>query len=157
MIEIRELGADDWETWRSIRLAALAESPAAFTTALADWQGPGDTEERWRNRLESVPFNVVADRDGHALGMVSALPDDTRGAVELVSLWVAPDARGWGVGDALVRAVIDWARSRGAGSLVLRVTDGNDPAERLYRRHGLRRVGDASDPSGREIAMGRSL
>jgi len=161
MLEVHELGPGDWPAWRSIRLAALTESPAAFTTALADWEGAGDTEHRWRARLESVPFNVVARRDSRDVGMVSAMPRGEQGEVELLSLWVAPEARGSGVGDALVGAVVDWARGRAARWLVLRVREGNQAAERLYRRHGLARSGGGEDGGGggpdREIEMRRRL
>jgi GNAT superfamily N-acetyltransferase len=158
MLEVRELRPDDWPEWRSIRLAALAESPHAFTTRLSDWQGDGDTEQRWRGRLASVPFNAVAQLGGRAVGMVSATRDPASGSVELLSLWVVPDARGSGVGDALVNAVVDWARGHAAPTLHLRVIEGNDPAERLYLRHGLRRsCHDATGPHGPEIAMERDL
>ncbi len=156
--ELHELGPDDWRAWRSIRLAALAESPGAFTTALADWQGAGDAEHRWRDRLASVPFNAVARRGGRDIGMVSALPHADQGTVELVSLWVAPEARGSGVGDALVGAVADWAARGGARSLVLRVMEDNHAAQRLYRRHGLRRTDQGGDAGpDRQIEMGRPL
>ena len=54
MIDILVLTPDDWPTWRELRLAALAEAPGAFGSRLADWQGDGDREQRWRDRL-SVP------------------------------------------------------------------------------------------------------
>ncbi|HEY0700829.1 MAG TPA: glycosyltransferase, partial [Micromonospora sp.] len=48
---LRALDPEDWRLWRVARLAALAEAPYAFGSQLADWQGPGDREERWRSRL----------------------------------------------------------------------------------------------------------
>ncbi len=158
VLEVREMGPDDWPEWRSIRLRALTESPEAFTTRLSDWQGPGDREQRWRDRLVSVPFNAVARRGGRAVGMVSATQQGADHSVELLSLWVAPDARGTGVGDLLVSTVLGWARDRAAPSLRLRVIEGNEPAERLYRRHGLHRTeGTAVGSGAPEIAMERSL
>jgi hypothetical protein len=47
-----------------LRLAALAEAPAAFGSTLSDWSGPGDTEERWRARLASVAHNIVLEHGG---------------------------------------------------------------------------------------------
>jgi hypothetical protein len=54
MLELRTLESDDWRLWRELRLGALAEAPHAFGSTLAEWQGPGDREERWRSRL-SIP------------------------------------------------------------------------------------------------------
>lgn len=111
MIALDVIDADEWRAWRDLRLQALEEAPYAFGTRLSEWQGEGDTEPRWRDRLSSVPFNVVARIDGAAAGIVSATaPND--GAVALISMWVAPFARGRGVGDALVQAVLRWARDR---------------------------------------------
>ena len=69
MIELRVLTPDDWRAWRRLRLAALAEAPYAFGSRLADWQGDGDREERWRARL-GIPgsFNVIAVLDGEPAG-----------------------------------------------------------------------------------------
>jgi len=38
VIEIRALVPASWRLWRDLRLAALAEAPAAFTSRLADWR-----------------------------------------------------------------------------------------------------------------------
>ena len=45
------LGPDDWQDWRSIRLRALAESPAAFGSDLA--REEAHTEDVWRERAGS--------------------------------------------------------------------------------------------------------
>src|SRR5690349_14341050 len=101
-IHLRRIGIDDWALWRKLRLEALAEAPYAFGSTLADWQGQGDTEARWRGRLSDVPLNVIAEWQETAAGMVSATAPDPDGAVELISMWVAPAVRGYGIGDALV-------------------------------------------------------
>jgi len=58
------------------------------------------------------------------------------GEVELISMWVAPFARGRGVGDALVAAVSSWATDKQACRITLKVFDHNRPAIGLYRRQG---------------------
>lgn len=135
MITLRTIDADDWELWRALRRTALGESPEAFGSTLADWSGAGDTEARWRDRLEAVPCNVVAFLDDEPVGLVSgtAVCD---GVVELISMWCAPRARGAGVGDALVAAIVDWARRQGAGAIALDVRMQNHHAIALYERHG---------------------
>ena len=54
----------------------------------------------------------------------------------LISMWVAPPARGTGVEEALIEAVVAWVRSLGATHLQLWVTETNTPALGLYRRVG---------------------
>jgi ribosomal protein S18 acetylase RimI-like enzyme len=134
VIRIRQVVADDWRVWRGLRLNALSQAPQAFASKLADWQGDGDTEGRWRSRLQTVAFNVVADRDRTAVGMVSAVTESD--AVELISMWVSPDARGAGVGDALIEAVLQWSAAVGRERITLRVFEDNAHAVTLYRRHG---------------------
>jgi ribosomal protein S18 acetylase RimI-like enzyme len=54
----------------------------------------------------------------------------------LFGLYVAPRARGRGVGEALVRAVLDEARRRGKSEVLLEVTSNNPAARALYERCG---------------------
>jgi ribosomal protein S18 acetylase RimI-like enzyme len=155
VIAVRELSPDDWQLWRELRLAALAEAPAAFGSTLAQWSGAGDTEQRWRDRLASVARNVVITWAGAPAGMVSAAVDDD--AVELISMWVSPSARGRGVGDAAMRAVLDWAAAEHRGTpVVLSVKAHNAPAVNLYRRHGFIDAGpSADDPTERVMRWHR--
>lgn len=162
MIEILALTPDDWATWRHLRLAALGEAPSAFGSQLADWQGDGDAEERWRSRL-GIPgsHNVVAMLDDDAAGMASGVPTSHVGTVELISMWVTPEARGRGVGDALIGEIERWARSVGARVLRLSVAEHNAAAASLYQRHGFRYTGEWGDlmPDGinREQVMEKAL
>jgi len=127
-----------------MRLAALTEAPAAFGSTVADWTGPGDTESRWRNRLTDVPLNLLADLDGRPVGMASATAPEN-GEVELISMWVAPAARGRGVGASLVQAIVAWAGAQGATKLCLDVRQANRFAIDLYERIGFVDVGWASE------------
>ncbi|WP_166463065.1 GNAT family N-acetyltransferase [Amycolatopsis acidicola] len=142
MTVVRRLSPDDWPRWRTLRLAALADSPESFGTPLSYWEGH-DRAERWRQRLTEVPFNAIADLDGERAGMVSCVGPDEHGDAELLSLWVAPFARGRGVGDALVGAVAQWAEQQRARRLVLRVLVGNLSARALYQRNGFADAGPA--------------
>jgi ribosomal protein S18 acetylase RimI-like enzyme len=134
MITIRQIVAGDWQVWRELRLDALRDAPGAFKTKLVEWQGDGDIEPLWRDRLSAVPFNVIADLDRKPAGMVSAVKDGDD--VEVISMWVAPFARGRGIGDALIDAVLGWEVAERAGRIGLCVMEGNDHAAALYRRHG---------------------
>jgi ribosomal protein S18 acetylase RimI-like enzyme len=149
-LTLQLLTADDWRTFREVRMAALAEAPYAFGTELAQWQGEGDREERWRQRLIDVPFNAVAYFDGRPAGMVGATHPNEHGEIKLISMWVAPPARGRGTGDALVLAVLAWARERRIGAVILDVVESNARARAFYRRMGFADLGPVDGgPPGR--------
>jgi len=150
------IGADDWPLWRNLRLEALGEAPYAFSSTLADWQGEGDTEQRWRARLTAVPLNLLVYLNGKAAGMVSATTADQARTIELISMWVSPFARGQSVGDSLVAAVIAWARVQGAANIALAVVATNAHAISLYRRHGFVDAG-AIDCTGSGILSERQM
>jgi ribosomal protein S18 acetylase RimI-like enzyme len=163
MIELRALESDDWPIWRELRQAALAEAPYAFGSTLAEWQGSGDREDRWRARL-GIPgaLNLVAVVDGRPAGMASGVPDEhAEGSVELISMWVSPVARGRGVGDLLIREVERWAAECGATSLRLAVMPDNIRAAALYERRGFTDTGVPGDllpdGTGREKLMAKDL
>ena len=160
MIELQDIGPDDWKLWRELRLAALTEAPYAFGSQLADWADA--PEDRWRERL-SVPgaYQLIASLDGTPVGMAGGFLAEEPEAAELVSMWIAPAGRGQGVGDALMTAIEDWARDAGARVLKLSVVDGNDLAHNLYLRSGFADTDELGDlmPDGvhREIVMRRPL
>ena len=155
-ISLRTLTDNDWRLWRELRLQALEEAPYAFSSRLADWQGVGDSEMRWRSRLLAVPLNIVAELNGNPAGMVSGTAPSPDGTVELISMWVAPFARGRGVGDCLVTAIVNWAEQQHALRVSLAVFEGNQSALRLYRRHQFTDRGTASQ-DGSASACERQL
>ncbi len=139
-MNLRSCGENDWLAWRAVRLAALSEAPYAFGSTLADWRDAN--EERWRERLRGVPYNVVVAIDGVNVGMASGFPEG--GNVLLISMWVAPSARGRGASDRLVESVIRWARELGVPAVELDVVESNLPATALYRRNGFVNEGPSS-------------
>ena len=160
---------DQWRAWRDTRLRALADSPSAFAVPLEVEQEYDD--ELWIGRCEvgsagndSAQFAAVSVVEPDAfVGMVGVITSAVTehcppGEAQLVSMWTAPESRGHGVGQALVKACVDWTRAtNGLGALSLWVTRGNEPAERLYQRCGFEFTGDheplPSDPCKDEVRM----
>lgn len=62
--------------------------------------------------------------------------------VHLLNLTVAPAYQGQGWGRVLLDALALWSRSQGAQWLWLEVRASNERAQRIYERHGYRRVGE---------------
>ncbi|MEU4343210.1 GNAT family N-acetyltransferase [Nocardia sp. NPDC023852] len=86
------------------------------------------------------PAQFLAGSAGVELGTVAGMPDLNRGgATDFVV--VAPEARGTGVPDLLVRAVIEWAARGGHRVVGVEVAEGNMFAEQLYRRNGFALTG----------------
>lgn len=121
-----------------MRLAALKDAPHAFGST---WDHEKDrTEQEWRNAVVSRT-RFVAESDGEVVGTGSGGSSNVTGTAALTALWVEPSARGRGVGDMLVRAVLAWAREANYEQVVLWVVEGNGAAERLYARTGFKRTG----------------
>lgn len=161
-VHVRRIRSDDGPLLKTMRLAALADTPFAFGSTHA--AEAVLTDDDWTVRAERAAggdysLYVVAELDGgRVVGIAGAYrPDPSRHVVDLVSMWTAPEARRTGAGRLLVRAVVDWARSTGAAAVELWVTRGNDPAERLYRSMGFVETGDhqplPSDPCKDELRM----
>lgn len=64
---------------------------------------------------------------------------------ELLSLAVAPEQRGKGIGKLLLQGTMHQARVAGARTLFLEVAEDNTVARRLYSEHGLVPVGQRPD------------
>ncbi|MFI5534917.1 GNAT family N-acetyltransferase [Nocardia sp. NPDC051900] len=135
---IRLLAPDDWAVFRRVRLAALTDAPQFFGTTLAEARAR--TESDWRRAL-SDRAQFVAESGGTEVGTVAGMLDPEHGGVHLISMWVAPRARGTGVSDRLVGAVLDWAVAGGHDVVRLEFAEHNAFAERLYLRNGFVRTG----------------
>jgi ribosomal protein S18 acetylase RimI-like enzyme len=164
MNTIRNVGPDDWAAFRDIRLAALTDSPTAFAATVAEAASRSDAEwetmVRERCASDASATWVAEDPGGLAVGVVAAFADPTSHEVELVSMWVAPAARGAGLASRLVDVVIAWAEGRQAPAVSLWVMRGNEPAQRLYEAAGFAVNGEhqalPSDPCKDEIRMIRA-
>lgn len=130
-VTVTAAGEDDWALVRDVRLRALADAPDAFESSSARERSL--TEEDWRARL-LARAQRVGWVDGQPAGLAAGIAH--RVEHHLVGMWVAPEARGTGLADALVRSVVDWARTAGAAQLHLWVVGDNEVARRLYVRHG---------------------
>jgi ribosomal protein S18 acetylase RimI-like enzyme len=160
MTELRTVGADDWQAMRDIRLDALREAPYAFaSTYTSEAAYP---EETWQERARSGNsiLAYLLEFGQRPMGVVAGIqevPDE----LELVSMWVRPQARGRQVGSALAEAIVERARRSGLARVHLWVTESNKPARRLYERCGFSPTGERqplpSDPALMELALARAV
>jgi GNAT superfamily N-acetyltransferase len=159
-MEITWLGAGDEDRFREVRLRALADAPQVFASTFE--RENGFSRDVWTSRLTSDrTVNILAVDDGRALGTASGRIEEQPGTAQLLGMWVAPEARGRGVGRALIETIVDWARDRGIHRLGLWVTEANDPARALYEKSGFLPTGERqplpSDTAIMETKLVREL
>jgi ribosomal protein S18 acetylase RimI-like enzyme len=124
---------------RALRIQALTDAPEAFGSTLE--RELARTTDDWQRWL-SPGATFILDVAGQPRGLVAARRDEhSPGIVHLMAMWVHPDARASGGGDALVTEVVAWARAQGADVIQLLVIDSNRRAQRFYERNGFRSTG----------------
>ncbi len=106
---------------------ACADRPAA--DVLAGYQA---------NQPDPPLWWLARDPAGVPVGVVLLTHVGTPGVLELGYLGVVPAARGRGVGAALLQHAVRSAAAVGVHDLSLSVDERNEPALRLYHRHGFR-------------------
>jgi len=150
---------DGWQAMRDIRLASLQDAPQAFASNYE--REVAFTEADWLRRISRGDnFLAYAPELGAAPVGIAGGYEIEPGTTELISMWVSPVARGHGIGQALVEAVVGRARADGRSRVHLWVTE-NNSARLLYERCGFQPTGERqplpSDVQVTEIAMARSL
>ncbi len=160
-VTVRRVRAGEWQALRDVRLAALADSPHAFSTTAAqarlrsnmDWRASasnGAAGVRW------VTFVAQADR-GALVGMATGhypderhRPNDDPEIPSLMQMWVAPVHRRTGVGRGLVKEVMRWAAGKKAPLVRLEVNEADAGAVAFYESCGFTRTGrrDAASVAG---------
>jgi GNAT superfamily N-acetyltransferase len=138
-LNIRRAAIGDEALLRRLRLEALRLEPCAFGSTYE--RELARTVEDWRRWMS--PGVVFILEDQHvARGLVAAARDPADTAlVHLMAMWVQPEARSAGGADALVAAVVAWARSEGATAVRLDVVHDNLRARRFYERVGFTATG----------------
>ncbi|MBV2153108.1 GNAT family N-acetyltransferase [Kitasatospora sp. SUK 42] len=144
---IERIGREDWQRLRKVRLAQLLDTPMAFGEPYeyARHQGEGNWRARtnWVNEPDKIGL-VAVDDTGEWVGTMLSVPNGEHPrAVDLIGVWVDPAHRGreLGVADALLDAVLAWARVRRAGRMLLGVHEANHRAAAFYRRRGFAYTG----------------
>jgi RimJ/RimL family protein N-acetyltransferase len=143
--KVRSADPSDAEALTRLAEEVSAEPEGWLISANGEWRSVGD-ERRYLKALRRYPNAAVfvAERtDGELVGRMS-LARDTHPAsahVADLGLMVAKDARGRGVGRALLATAVEWARGSGIRKLELHVFPWNEPAIKLYEQFGFEQEG----------------
>lgn len=140
-IDVRSLGEEDWQDFRSVRLAALRESPDAFVSSLDEENAYA--EDFWRLRMRRSQ-RLLAEEDERPVGVVSVRSQGTGESqiCELFGLWVVPEKRGKGVAWQLVEAAARHARENDCHALAYWVGTDNGRAVAFASSFGFRPTDD---------------
>ncbi|HEY3461968.1 MAG TPA: GNAT family protein [Gaiellaceae bacterium] len=142
---IRHADPSDADELTRLADAVSAEPEGWLISVAGEWRSAGD-ERRFLKALRRYPHAAVfvAEReDGALVGRLSVGRDPHPASTHVadVGLMVALDARRQGVGTALLRAAVDWAREAGVRKLELHVFPWNEAAIALYEAFGFEREG----------------
>jgi L-amino acid N-acyltransferase YncA len=135
-MELQPLRPEDWPAVRAIYEAGIATGDATFDTAAPTWAA-------W-DAAHLADHRLVARLDGRVVGWTALAPVSDRCAyagVAEVSIYVAPDAQGRGVGRALLGAVVASAERGGIWTLQSGTFPENQASIRLHQACGFRVVG----------------
>ena len=159
-VVVQRVVPDLWREHRAVRLAMLLDSPRAFGSTFA--REVVFDDQVWLDRIRDGAA-WLAVKEGLPVGSVTLFqvpgrPDDE---ACLVAMWVVPHARGTGVAEALVDALVDHASTQGLRRVTLDVADQNHRAASFYERLGFSRTGRTGElphvPGVQEFEMHRLL
>ena len=126
----------DWREVRAIYESGIATGHATFQTAAPSW-------EDWdRGHLSSCRL-VARDDAGIVIGWAALSPVSARSVyagVAEVSVYVAENARGMGIGKRLVGECLRFARQTGYKAIMLWTNSKLDAARHIYEEAGFRLV-----------------
>jgi RimJ/RimL family protein N-acetyltransferase len=151
---IRQLGPEDMQLFRQIRLEALRSEPAAFASSAADWEALPDAE--WTRRLTAN--SVFADfHEGEPIaimGLMRQTASKMAHRATVIMVYVRKDWRGGGHAKAILDVLVAHAMQAGIRQLELAVSAENPAAIRFYQREGFTpagRIPGGTIHEGREI------
>ena len=134
-MSIRDLRPEDWPEVRAIYEEGIRSGDATFEAEAPSWEGWDATHPELR---------LVAERDGSVVGWAALSPASSRRCyrgVGEVSVYVAGEARGDGLGRALLDELVARSEREGYWTLTAGVFPENEASLRLHKACGFREVG----------------
>lgn len=140
-MQLQPLTATHWPSVKAIYEQGIATGHATFQTAAPTWE-EWNREHLAHSRMVAV--DAASGTRGHVLGWVALSPVSGRcvyGGVAEVSVYVAGEARGRGVGRQLLAALVAESEQNGIWTLQAGIFPENTASIRLHAAAGFREVG----------------
>lgn len=133
---IDEMRLDDWEQVAVIYREGIETGNATFETCIP-------SRDQWFAR-HLMEYSIVARKDDRILGWAAVSPVSSRcvyaGVVEN-SVYVGKEFKGMGIGDALLKALIERTERNGIWMLQAGIFPENVASLALHKKYGFREVG----------------
>ena len=135
-MKIRRMNSADWTEVARIYEEGIATGMATFETSVPGWAD-------WdRAHLKAV--RLVADSGQILAGWAALTPVSSRcvyGGVAEVSIYIGKEARGNGLGQELLKRLIQESESQGIWTLQSGIFPENIASTKLHEKGGFRRIG----------------
>jgi L-amino acid N-acyltransferase YncA len=135
-VELRPMRRDDWDAVAEIYWDGMRDGLATFETEVPSW-------EAW-DAVHLPDHRLVADLLGEVVGWAALSPASARrcyAGVAENSVYVAREARGLGIGRALLEALIARAEATGIWTIQTSIFPENRASLALHEKCGFRAVG----------------
>lgn len=135
-IRIRQMKPSDWENVKSIYEAGIATKNATFDTSAGTW-------EKWDSD-HLTDARLVAENSDQIQGWAALSPVSERcvyGGVAEVSVYIANDVQGKGLGTALLDRLIGESEQQNIWTLQAGIFPENKASVKLHEKMGFRIVG----------------
>lgn len=139
-IDIKQLGYDDWQDLKAIRLNALQNNPQVFLRRYADEIKQDDAY--WQRSFigEDAQFKAIFGlyAQGQIMGMCGIHPEAAaQRAARLGGAYISAPYRGMGLAHKMVKARLDWARqSLLYDAVYVSHRQGNAPSQAVIAKAG---------------------
>jgi L-amino acid N-acyltransferase YncA len=135
-LEIVRMTERDWQTVREIYLQGIATGNATFETSVPDYTV-------WDER-HLLTCRLIARWNDKVLGWAALSPVSSRevyAGVAEVSIYIAEEVRGRGIGRKLMAALVEASEENGIWTLQAGILAENAVSIRLHQQAGFRVVG----------------
>jgi GNAT superfamily N-acetyltransferase len=160
MIMVRRIQIGEGELYKRIRLAALRESPSAFSSTYES--ALNRTSESWSEQADSTASGsdrstFIAFFNDLPVG-IAALYRKTESVElgELLQVWICPEYRSKGIAVQVMDSVFQWAAENGFRTVLANIARGNERAVQFYRKYGFK-LADRVSPDAPDVILQKEI